>query len=152
MLSEFETRLSEDGMNYLHKVAEHPCSVGCNEPWKIFEMMRRKFNLDRMAEEYMYALAMDARSHPIAIFEISHGSVSNAFCQPREIMIRMLLSGASSFALIHNHPSGDANPSMDDVQETKRVSEAAKLIGIKLVDHIIIGHNTYVSLLERELL
>ena len=71
---------------------------------------------------------------------------------PREIFINALKNGAVNIILLHNHPSGDPTPSAEDVSTTQRVKEAGSLIGIKLMDHIIIGDNKYVSLKERGLL
>lgn len=66
----------------------------------------------------------------------------------REILIRMLLAGAVSFILCHNHPSGDTNPSQEDIQITESIGKAGSLIGVSLLDHLIIGEKNYTSLRE----
>ena len=152
MLKEFETRLNEDGNTYLYEIAEYPCKEDFTGPKKIYEMMCENFQLDHMAEEYLYALAMNAKGKRIAILQISHGSVNSSICNPREILVRMLLAGATTFALIHNHPSGDPMPSSLDVEASRRVLKASNLVGIEMSDHIIIGRNKYISLREEHLL
>ena len=68
---------------------------------------------------------------------------------PREIFIEAVRHHAVSLVLVHNHPSGDPAPSREDLSITRRVKEAGELIGIRLLDHIIIGDNSYISLKER---
>lgn len=151
MLKEYETRLNENGSNYLYEIAEYPCKEKFTGPKEIYEMMCENFHLDYMAEEYLYALAIDAKGKPIAISQISHGSVNGSVCNPREILIRMLLAGATAFVLIHNHPSGDPTPSKLDINVTRNVLKASNLIGVEMVDHIIVGRNKYISF-QKELL
>ena len=81
--------------------------------------------------------------------DISKGTVNASLATPREIYIEALKYRGTSIILLHNHPSGDPAPSNDDCLFTKRVEEAGKLIGISLLDHIIIGDSSYVSLKER---
>ena len=81
-------------------------------------------------------------------FEISHGSIDRSVCGVREIFVRLLLSGAAQFVMIHNHPSGDDSPSSMDCQATQRLIEAGKLMGIPMVDSIIIGDVGHFSIRE----
>lgn len=87
-------------------------------------------------------------------FGVSHGSADASFVNPREIFVRLCLCGANSFVMAHNHPSGDSSPSIEDTRVTKRVLEASKLMGIRLLDHIIIGEKTenFFSYKEHDLL
>lgn len=80
------------------------------------------------------------------------GTVNSSPAEPREIFIEALRCQAVSLILVHNHPSGDPEPSRDDILLTKRVQEAGRLIGVRLLDHIVIGDASYVSLKERGLL
>ena len=81
-------------------------------------------------------------------FEISRGTVAASLLSAREILIRMLIVGATHFLICHNHPSGHLQPSKYDVDSTKNIVNAGRTIGIPLVDHLIIGDGRYVSLLE----
>lgn len=79
---------------------------------------------------------------------ISSGTVNMSVLSPREIFLVAIRMQAVHILLVHNHPSGDPTPSKEDISITKRIHEAAQLLNIPLVDHIIIGDNTYVSLKE----
>ena len=70
----------------------------------------------------------------------------------REVFKEPIKSGCASIILIHNHPSGDPTPSKEDILFTKRISEGGQIIGIKVLDHIVIGNGTYASLKEKGLL
>jgi DNA repair protein RadC len=80
------------------------------------------------------------------------GTVNASMISPREIFLEALSSRAVQIILLHNHPSGDASPSREDLQVTKRIREAGELVGITLTDHIIIGEHTYVSFREKNYL
>lgn len=80
---------------------------------------------------------------------VTKGTVNAVIASPREIYIEALKYQAVSVILVHNHPSGDPEPSHEDIKLTKRVREAGELLGIRLLDHIIIGDNSYVSMKER---
>lgn len=125
---------------------------GLNTPEAIVEMMNVIFKLNQCAEEYFYMIAFNAMYKPIGVFEISHGTVDYTVLSPREVLIRALLSAAVSITLIHNHPSGFTTPSEADIKTTKKMKEAADIIGIHLLDHIIIGDGNYHSFKESGLL
>ena len=110
-------------------------------PDSVYKLMTEAFQLDKMAEEYIYLLALNTKGNLNAVFELSHGTVSQSLTTPREICIRCLLCGASRFIICHNHPSGDTSPSREDIHFTKILNEASRLIGLELVDHMIIGKN-----------
>ena len=92
-------------------------------------------------------LALNTKCRVIGLFEISHGTVNECLVSPREVLIRALLCGAAAIFLVHNHPSGDPQPSTMDTVVTKRMQQACKMIGIELLDHIIVGDHYY-SFLE----
>lgn len=103
------------------------------------------------AEEHMYMIAMDTRNVPIGIFEVSHGNANTAPMNTRGIFIRALLCGAVYIVLVHNHPSGDPSPSGEDLAVTSKMVQAGEMIGIRILDHVIIGKfRHYKSLLEKE--
>ena len=80
---------------------------------------------------------------------LTKGTVNASLVSPREIFLEALKYHAVSIVLIHNHPSGDPNPSKEDLLITKRISEAGAMLGISLLDHLIIGDNIYTSLKRR---
>ena len=80
---------------------------------------------------------------------LSEGTVNSAILSPREIFIEALKYQAVFIIMVHNHPSGCPEPSAADIDATKRIMSAGELLGIHLSDHIIVGNDRYVSLLER---
>lgn len=100
----------------------------------------RALNLHNMPEEYGYCACFDTRMHLIGFFEISHGSSQCCLMDKRNIFQKALLLNAVYICLMHNHPSGDVDPSHLDITVTKEMKTAGDLIGIGLVDHIIISN------------
>ena len=74
------------------------------------------------------------------------GDISSAKIEPRQIFEETIKTGMSKFILVHNHPSGDATPSRQDLELTKCIQEGAKLLGLQLIDHIIIGDGSFQSI------
>lgn len=90
-------------------------------------------------QEIMGALFLDVRSRLIGEREIYRGTLSRAAVEPRGILKEALLHSASGFLLWHTHPSSDPAPSQEDIHFTKRIAEAGEVVGIRLVDHLILG-------------
>lgn len=105
-----------------------------------------------LTTEQIKLVMMDSKSKIIKDMIISKGTVNASILAPREIFLSALAYEAVNIIILHNHPSGDPSPSKEDLQTTQRIKEAGNLIGIKLMDHIIIGDNRYVSLKEQGLL
>lgn len=100
-------------------------------------------------QENVWILLLDGKCRVLHEEKIYEGTVKAALISPREIFITALEKEAVYLFLLHNHPSGDPTPSNDDFSMTKRIRESGKLIGIELLDHIIIGDQTYVSFCEQ---
>ena len=83
---------------------------------------------------------------------LSRGTVNASMITPREVFLEALKCRAVNIILLHNHPSGNPSPSGDDIRFTENIKKAGEMIGIRLIDHIIIGDNSYISLKERGLL
>jgi len=97
------------------------------------------FNFDLQAEEVFSIVTLDTKNNVTGAFEVSRGALNDSIVHPREVFKRAILQNASSIALMHNHPSGDPKPSSEDLQITKRLEEAGKILGINILDHIIFG-------------
>jgi DNA repair protein RadC len=93
----------------------------------------------RLRKESLRVILLDTRYHLIRVEEVSIGSVNESIAHPRDIFRPVLVSSAYAVIVVHNHPSGDASPSQTDHSLTRRLAEAAELLQIKLLDHIIIG-------------
>ncbi len=119
-----------------------------NSPNKIVDMVNHVFDASRLAEEYVWVLAMDSKNHCIGVFELVHGTVNMSYVSPREIFVRLCIIGAVNFVLVHNHPSGDITPSKEDELITNKVYTAGLIMGINILDHIIIGDDCYYSFNE----
>ena len=96
----------------------------------------------------MILLCLDTKCRILREALITVGTVNSTLVSPREILIEAVQNGAVNIILIHNHPSGDPNPSVEDIETTERIRKAAEIVGIDLLDHIIIGDNKYISLKE----
>ena len=144
-ITTYKTELSTDNLNILVKEKSCNCTgiETLNNPSLIAEMFNVVFRLNKQTEEYLYMLALTTKGKPLGVFEVSHGIVDGTFCNPREIFIKALLCGASGIVIIHNHPSGDATPSKQDIESYNRLKEAGKLIGISVLDSIIVGDSYY---------
>ena len=104
------------------------------------------YGVDR---EHMILLTLDTKNKITSISTISIGSLDQSIVHPREVFKTAILSNASSIILAHNHPSGDTTPSRADISITHRIKESGNLLGISLLDHIILGDDTYLSLKEK---
>ena len=102
--------------------------------------------------EKVFLLCLDNQLRLIKEYELSKGTINTSLISPREVFIEALNAKAVYILLIHNHPSGNPSPSKADIQITLKVVEAGKIIDIKLLDHIIIGDHSYVSLKEQKIL
>jgi DNA repair protein RadC len=101
-------------------------------------------------QEVMGALFLDVRHCLMGDREIFRGTLHRAAVEPREILKECLLRGAAGLALFHTHPSGDPTPSAEDLLFTRRMAEAAAVVGVELVDHLVLGATgRWVSLRER---
>ena len=104
--------------------------------------------------EHLLALTVDTKNRLIGINAVSVGSLSSSLGHPREVFKAAILQNAAGILLAHNHPSGDPTPSPDDRALTDRIKQAAELLGIRLLDHIIVGDGTerFFSFLDEGLL
>lgn len=103
-------------------------------------------------QEVLIVMMLDGRNHLLGEQTISKGTVGATLVTPREVFVEALKYHAVSLILIHNHPSGDPTPSECDREITERIYKAGELLGIRLLDHIVIGDQKYVSFREQGLL
>lgn len=99
--------------------------------------------------EYFLVACLDTKNQPTAIHFCHVGSLNSSIVHPREVFKSAILSNSASIIVAHNHPSGDSTPSREDIEVTKRLVEAGKIIGIEVLDHIIVGDETFTSLKEK---
>ncbi|URN83912.1 JAB domain-containing protein [Acetobacterium wieringae] len=112
----------------------------------------RKF-LDEADREQVIVCCLDNKNQPVSVNIVSMGTVNSSLVHPREVFKTAVLSNAASIILFHNHPSGDPEPSQEDINITERIKEAGKILGIELLDHIIIGsENQFISFKEKNMI
>jgi DNA repair protein RadC len=96
--------------------------------------------------EHFLTLLLDTRNRLIRVATVSMGSLDSSIVHPREVFKEAISASAASVIFAHNHPSGDPEPSEDDIELTRRLVEAGKLLGTLVLDHVIVGDGTFVSL------
>lgn len=104
------------------------------------------------AKEHFKLILLDSRNKIIGISTISIGTLNASLVHPREIFKEAIIHNSASVVLAHNHPSGDPEPSEEDIKITERLVESGKILGIEVIDHIVIGKTNFVSFKERGLL
>ncbi len=102
-------------------------------------------DLRHAEKEQLRVMLLDTKRRLIRDLQISQGTINSAPAEPRDIFIEALRYRAVGIILVHNHPSGDPTPSRDDCFLTERIKKAGELIGIQLLDHIVVGDQTYCS-------
>ena len=127
--------------------AVHKPFISFQSPQSIADYYMEKTRY--LEKEYVYMLMFDSKHKLIKDVRISEGTINSSLLSPREVFVEALRYDAVFIILIHNHPSGDPTPSIQDIDITHRIYDAGMLIGINLSDHIILGNNCYVSLAER---
>ena len=119
-------------------------------PEDVVAVVGRKFR--REQREHFLVLLLNARHEVIGRETISIGSLNASIVHPREVFKPAILASAASLVLVHNHPSGDPEPSEEDASISKRLVQVGELIGIGVLDHVIIASRGVVSLRARQML
>jgi DNA repair protein RadC len=104
------------------------------------------------AKEHFKLILLNPRNKIIGISTISIGTLNASLVHPREVFKDAITHSAASVVLAHNHPSGDPEPSEDDIKITKKLVESGKILGIDVIDHIVVGKNRFLSFKERGLI
>lgn len=99
--------------------------------------------------EMLLVCCLNTKNEPNCINTVSIGTLTSSLVHPREVFKASIMSNSASIILAHNHPSGNSTPSEEDLKITTRIKEAGDILGIRLLDHIIIGDNNYESLKEK---
>lgn len=105
--------------------------------------------LDGADREYFIVLCLDIKNQPTAINVCHIGSLNSSIVHPREVLKPAIISNAASIIVAHNHPSNDPTPSREDLEVTKRLIEAGKVVGIDVLDHLIVCEESFISLKDK---
>ena len=122
-------------------------SSSITEPENAAQEIRNR--ISDFNKEQFYVASFDTRNRLLGIDEVTKGTLTASLVHPRETFEKSIRRHAASIIVAHNHPSGDSEPSEEDIKITKRLSEAGKIMGIELLDHIIITNNHYYSFKEK---
>lgn len=116
----------------------------------IYDLMR-----DTLADEVVessFVIALTASHRVIGIHQLSRGTVHEVHLTSGDVLRVVLAAGARSFVIVHNHPSGDIEPSRHDIEITKKIFAAAELLDVRMLDHVVISANGYTSFADRGLI
>lgn len=116
---------------------EKMCRTPMNSAQAIYHVIAPRLAHER--KEHVLIILLDSKLRGIRMIELSIGNANTALCEPRDVLHHVLINQATAFVLIHNHPSGDPQPSQQDVVLTRNIAEASELMNIRFVDHMIIG-------------
>ncbi|MBI5194277.1 MAG: DNA repair protein RadC [Nitrospirae bacterium] len=105
-----------------------------------------------LKKEIFRLVMLDGKNRIFSDYVVSEGCLTSSIVHPREVYIQAIKNSAASVIFLHNHPSGDPTPSPEDIEITKRLIAAGELIGIKVLDHIIMGEGEYLSFADKGLL
>lgn len=110
---------------------------------------RAYINANFPDREMCIALILDTKNRITGVYTVSVGSLNVSIVHPREVFKAAILGNAAAIVLIHNHPSGDPAPSREDFNLTERMKKAGDLLGIRFLDHVIIGHNSHYGMADK---
>ena len=139
-ITKYDVRLVKESSSlydYDQKVLNNPYAVSC--------MLNEIFDMENLCEEHFVMLALDTKLKVVGAFDIHVGTSKSSPVSAKSVFTRAMLCNANSIIVAHNHPSGDAHPSRDDVNITRTLEKAGEILDIKLQDHIIIGDDSYYS-------
>ena len=122
-------------------------------PDEIAKLAHDVLELHEAAEENFVVVCLNTKNKIAGIHTVSIGTLNSSLVHPREVFKAAILNNASGIILLHNHPSGDPEPSREDIETTQRLITAGTILGIKVVDHVVVGENhRYISFKEQGLI
>ena len=125
-------------------------SFDIKNPEAVFKLMSS--SIKDKAKEHFKLILLNSRNKKIGLSTISIGTLTTSLVHPREVFKDAITHSAASVILCHNHPSGDPEPSEDDLKITRKLVESGKILGIEVIDHIIIGKTNFYSFREKGLI
>lgn len=124
----------------------YPCDEKIASSETIAKIMRDCFKIEKQVKEHFYTITLDTKLKITGVNLVSVGNLDSSPVHPREVFTSAIATpGTAAVVVVHNHPSGDATPSAQDIEATARLAQAADILGIKLIDHIIVAGGTHTS-------
>lgn len=132
-------------MNYINVTVSIPMVKETTEfsvtsPSHVFDFCK---DMQKMAKESFQILTLNVRNIVINRHMIALGTLDSCLVHPREVFKECIMDSAAAFIAVHNHPSGDTTPSTEDLRITRTLVDAGKLLSINILDHVIIGNNSF---------
>lgn len=124
-----------------------PARPSLRSPRRVYELLRPR--LRGLEHETFWALLLDGRHRLRRVVPVSSGTLTTSVVHPREVFRAAIREAAAALIVAHNHPSGDPEPSREDLEVTRRLRAVGELVGIPLIDHLVVGEDSFVSLRER---
>ena len=121
-----------------------------NTPYDVYDLLGKE--MSALAQEQLRVLLLDRRSRVLGQRTVYQGNAYSSIVRPAEVFRAAVMESLPAVIVAHNHPSGAADPSPEDVAVTRDLAKAGKLLGVELLDHIVIGGKSFVSLKERGLM
>jgi DNA repair protein RadC len=119
-----------------------PSPRALNDPAAVAELARDFVRANDDDREHFWSVLLNSRLGYLMHVEVSVGTQSSSLVHPREVFGPALREGAASLVVVHNHPSGDPTPSLEDIALTRKLVEAGKLLDVTVLDHLVIGNGT----------
>lgn len=120
-----------------------------SSPEAVYQTFQSMAALDR---ECLAVALLDTKNRLVGVHAVHIGTVTQAFADPSDVYKAAILANVRAIVVVHNHPSGDPNPSPEDIHATSRLQQAGKVLGIRLLDHIVVAEDGFVSLREKGLI
>jgi DNA repair protein RadC len=121
-----------------------------SRPVDVYELVRTE--MEHLLQEQVRVVLLDTRCRVLDVVLVYQGNVSSVNFRAAEVLREAVITNAPSVVLVHNHPSGDPEPSPPDIALTKELVKAGEILGIEVADHVIVGRDAFASLKERKLL
>lgn len=117
-----------------------------NGSYDVYAHFRERLAHER--HEHFYAVLLDNKHRKLKDIHISEGSLTTSIVHPRDVYLPVIREAAAAVIFVHNHPSGDPTPSADDLEITRRLRQVGELVGVRVLDHLVIGRGRYVSFVD----
>lgn len=114
--------------------------------YDIYAHFRERLGGER--REQFYAVLLDNKNRKIRDVRVSEGSLTASIVHPRDVFVPVIRESAAAVIFVHNHPSGDPTPSREDIEITRRLRDVGELVGVRVLDHVVIGRGKYVSFVD----
>jgi DNA repair protein RadC len=111
-----------------------------------------RHGLEKEKKEFFYVILLNNKNKKLREVKISEGSLTASLVHPREVYNPVIRESAAAVIFVHNHPSGDPAPSQEDIEITRRLKEVGEVMGVRVLDHVVIGHDRYFSFSDRGML